>query len=49
MFPAMNPFLCVYVHLCTQAVYLKTNESVALPVYQVLPDQPTKIAAVQKD
>lgn len=31
-----------------QAVYIKTNESVALPVYQVLPDQPTKIAAVQQ-
>jgi hypothetical protein len=26
-------------------VYLKTTESVALPVYQVLPDAPTKIAA----
>lgn len=26
-----------------QAVYLKTSESVSLPVYQVLPDQPTKI------
>lgn len=31
-----------------QAVYLKSNESVALPIYQVLPDQPTKIAAVQQ-
>jgi len=28
-----------------QAVYLKTSESVSLPVYQVLPDKPTKIAA----
>lgn len=28
-----------------QAVYLKTSESVALPVYQVLPDAPTKIPA----
>lgn len=27
-----------------QAVYLKSSESVSLPVYQVLPDQPTRIA-----
>lgn len=41
--------VCVLLPVCTvashQAVYLKTNESVALPVYQVLPDQPTKITA----
>jgi hypothetical protein len=37
--------LCVLLSASHQAVYLKTNESVALPVYQVLPDQPTKIAA----
>lgn len=37
--------LLATVAVSSQAVYLKTNESVALPVYQVLPDQPTKIAA----
>jgi hypothetical protein len=36
---------CLPVPFHHQAVYLKTNESVALPVYQVLPDQPTKIIA----
>ena len=26
-----------------QALFLKTSDSVALPIYQVLPDAPTKI------
>lgn len=31
-----------------QAVYMKTSESVSLPVYQVLPDQPAKIPQQQQ-
>jgi len=42
------PVLCCCCTCVPQAVYLKSNESVALPIYQVLPDQPTKIAAVQQ-
>jgi hypothetical protein len=33
--------LCRIPHL--QALFLKTADSVALPIYQVLPDAPTKI------
>ena len=46
--PRYQHFILLHALAAAQAVYLKTNESVALPVYQVLPDAPTKIAAVQQ-